>query len=1003
MTILIMISFLFFGIAAYQKLPVSDLPNIDLPTIQVDVSYPGANPETMANAVATPLEQQFMTIEGVQSLFSSSNTGSTSIILNFNLERDIDAASTDVAAAISRALPMLPSNLPNNPTYEKMNPAATPILWLALIAPNMTMAQLYDYANTFIGQKISMIEGVANVQIYGSPYAVRIQVDPEKLAGMQIGLDEVSCAISSSNVNLPLGTLYGEREDLTIDVDGQVLRAEGYEELVIKNKDGRFVKIKDIGRALDSVQNDKFFQSYLTREKNTPCIILGVQRLPNENTVRVIQNIDETLRNIKPLLPASLLIERVYDKSDSIHEAVADVEWTLLVAFALVVLIIYLSLGKGLNTVIPCLALPLAVFGTFAFLFLFQFSIDILSLLALTLSIGFLVDDAVVVLENTVRHVQLGVKPYEAALLGAKETSLTVLSMTLSLVAAFLPMLLMGGVIGKLFREFASTIIAAVLISGFISLTLTPMLASRFIKASDGQKKGWMERMSHLAFEKLKALYAPCLHFAMSRRTWMLWLGLSSVAGSIGFALWVPKDFLPPDDIDFLTAYTTARDGTSPYQMLRYHDEIDQIILEDPGVDSIISYSSYTNTNEGAIFIRLKPFKKRRSMYAIIGDLSEKLRKLPGINTYLSPLPLVSFQIGTTASALYQYALASMDRKSLYQYAPQLVGKLSADAHFTQVSSDLRNHQPYWQMHILRDKASNYHVDPLQIESLFGYAYSNNKISQINAPINQYQVLIETLPSFYQSPEVLSQLYVRSQKKDLVPLSTIVEPRLSAAPLTINHINGMSAVGISFNLNPDVSLDTALKKLQELTRDKPPHIIGKVVGTADIFTQSFKDLKLLLFLSFFIIYVILGILYESFIHPLTVMSALPPVLFGGLATLLVFGESLSIYSFVGLMLLVGIVLKNGIMMVDFAIASKKPPLEAITQAALIRFRPILMTTCAALMGAVPIALGIGGGIAQNRISLGLCVIGGLLVSQLLTLLLTPVLYYYFEILREKFR
>lgn len=1007
MTILIMVSLLFFGLLAYIKLPVSDLPNVDLPTIQVSVSYPGANPDTMANSVATPLEQQFMTIEGIQSVFSSSNTGSTTIVLTFSLDRDIDAASTDVQAAISRAQPNLPSNLPNQPTYEKVNPAATPILYLVLSSPNMTLGALYDYGNTFLGQRLAMVEGVSQVTTYGSPYAVRIQVDPEKLAAKEIGLDDVVQLIHEANVDLPLGTLYGARDDFTIDADGQLLTASLYEEIIIKNKSGDLVKIKDVGHAFDSVQNDKFFQHYVTKEKDIICNIIAIQRLPGMNTVRIIEKIKKVIEELRPQLPQSLTIETIYDQSESINEQVFDVKLTLGVAFLLVILIIYLSLGKALNTLIPVLALPMSVLGTFTVMYFLGFSIDILSLLAITLSIGFLVDDAIVVLENNVRHVQMGEEPFEAALKSAQEISITVLSMSLCLIAAFIPMVFMGGIIGRLFRECAVTIIVAVLFSGFISLSLTPMLGSRLIRPYDEKKKTRMERISDAVNERLKKIYEPCLHWAMKHRIVMVSLGLASIVFSLILYRSIPQDLLPPDDVGFIQGFTQARDGTSPFLMDEYHQKLTKTAIRNPDVESIISVSSYSNANQGVLFIRLKPFKERGSLDQTIKELTKEYRQYSGIKTFLSPLPLIDLTVGTTSQALYQYSLTSIDRKTLYDYSTKLTNRMRLDPAFSQVSSDLLNTQPQWAFQILRDKASNYNVTAQSIEKYLGWAYSDNKISLINGEINQYDVIVETLPRFYKDPSVLSSLYIRSSSNALVPLSEIVKPVETIGPLTVNHMNGLPTVDISFNPGSDLPLGTVLKEIQKLTKeDFPPQIHGEIIGTAAIYSESFKSLNFLMLLAFFVIYIVLGILYENFIHPITVMSALPPALLGGLFTLYLFGETLSIYSFIGLILLIGIVLKNGIMMVDFANEAvrkeNKSAYDAIIEASLVRFRPILMTTVSAIMGAVPVALGIGGAMAQNRISLGLTIVGGLIVSQILTLLLTPVLYYYFEVMQEKF-
>ncbi len=1006
MTLLVMSSILFFGVLAYQLLPVSDLPSVDLPTIEVSVSYPGASPETMASSVATPLEQQFMTIQGIQSVISSSNTGSTNIVLTFDLDRNIDAAATDVQAMISTAQPQLPTNLPNNPTYRKVNPSSTPILYFVMTNPNMTLGELYDFGNTFIGERLSMIEGVSQVITYGSPYAARIQVDPEKLAAKQIGIDEIASVIAQGNVDLPLGTLFGPRDDFTLEVDGQLLKAEGYNELVIKNQNGNIVKIKDIGRALDSVQDDKYFMHYISDKGDQPCLILGIQRIAGANTIKIVSQINQILQEMEPQLPKALKIERLYDQSETIIQGVDDVKLTLGVAFILVIGIIYLFLGKGLNTIIPTLAIPLSIAGTFAVMFLLRFSLDILSLLALTLCIGFLVDDAVVVLENNVRRVQMGEAPLTAALNGVKEISVTILSMTLCLSAAFIPMLFMDGVVGRLFREFAITIVVAVLISGFVSLSLTPMLGSCFVKPYQRKKKPKMEQIADRINEAMKKGYEPCLFFAMRHKPLMVSIGVASIIGSLFLYTALPKDFLPPDDVGFIEGWTVARDGTSPYLMEKYHEELGNLAIQDPNVESLISISSYSNPNQGILFMRLKNFRDRLPMYGAIQEMTEKFGKLSGINTYLSPLPLINLSVGTTAQALYQYALTSIDRTALYEYAPKLQQQMSNHPEFSQVSSDLRIGQPLWAFRINRDKASNYNVTAKQIEDFFQYAYSDNKVSQINGQVNVYDVIVETLPPFYKDPTVLSKLYVRSQTSHLVPLSEILEPTQTTGPLTINHYNGLTAVNISFNPGRNTPLGDSLNTLTALTQEqKPPQVHGQVIGTANIFKESFESLNFLLLIAFFIIYVVLGILYESFIQPLTVMSALPPALFGGLFTLYLFNETLSLYSFVGLILLIGIVLKNGIILVDFANNAiekeNKSAEEAIVEAALIRFRPILMTTVAALMGAVPIALGIGGAVAQSRISLGLCIVGGLLVSQLLTLLLTPVIYYYFQKLQEK--
>ena len=1007
MTVLLTISIVWGGILAYRALPVSDLPSIDFPTIHVSSSFAGAPPETMASAIATPLEQQFMTLEGIKGIFSSSNTGSTSIILQFNLGRNIDAASTDVQAAITATLPTLPPNLPSNPTYRKVDPSSTPVVYFAFTSPNMTSGQLYDYANTIIGQRFSLVEGVAQIATIGAPYAVRIQVDPGALAAMNIGLDEVTADIQNATVEQPTGTLYSQRGEFTIDVDGQLLTAAPYGEIVINNQNGQLPKIKDIGRAFDSVNDDKYAQSYVTSEESLSSVIIAVLKQPGANAVRVVRDINALLDRMIPELPASLEMHRLYDHSETIIDSLYEVKKTLWIAFFLVILIIYLFLGEWVNTLIPVAALPVTILGSFFAMLLFGFNIDIFSLLALTLSIGFLVDDAIVVLENNVRHSQLGKNSMNASIDGAQEISITILSITLCLMAAFIPMIFLTGIIGRLFREFAVTIVTAVAISGIISLTLTPMLCSRLIRSyAATRQKTRIERFSEWFNLKLTTLYGPCLYWAMNHRSIVLMVGLFSILASVYLAIQIPQDFLPPGDQGIIRISTQAREGTSPFLMEKYQKALADIVAQNPAIDNLASFCASTNDNQGGIFVRLKPFAERHHIDAVINELDAKVHQIPGLSVYLSPLPLINLQFGTTAKALYQYALVSLDAKTLYHYAPTLVAKMEQDPkHFSQVSSDLLVNQPQLELTIRRDKAYDLNVNATQIENYLAYAYSNNKIATINSDISQYDVIIETLPRYYNDPSVLSQLYVRSSTNALVPMLELVDVAEIVGPMTINHLNGLPSIGISFNLPDGVALGDAVDALHKLTVGNFPHgVQGSVQGTASVFKDSFAALPSLLLISFFVIYVILGILYENFIHPITVMSALPPALFGGLLTLYIFQESLSVYSFVGLILLIGIVLKNGIMLVDFANSAvkdeKKSSRDAIIYAAKIRFRPILMTTCSALMGALPIALGSNTGSSQAYIPLGLCIAGGLCISQLITLFLTPVLYFYFEELSE---
>ncbi|HEX2579458.1 MAG TPA: efflux RND transporter permease subunit [Rhabdochlamydiaceae bacterium] len=1008
MTTLVMIAILFFGIVAFKQIPVSDLPNVNYPAITVSVEYPGANPNTVANNVVSPLERQFLTIQGVRSIASTSSTGSATIVLQFVLEKPIDSAALDVQNAINTAGPELPQNLPYAPTYDKTNPSQTPILYFTVSSDTMPQHELYSYAYTFIGQRLSTISGVAHVGVYGSPFAVRVQVNPQKLAAKQVGIDEVALAIQNANVNIPTGTLFGKTGEYTIDVNGQLSQAAYYDSIIIKNDTGNIVRIRDVGRSLDSTHDDKQYLRYLTPDKDQACVIFGVLTQPGVNSMRVISDINNVLPSIEASLPGSVSLNRVFDKAVYIKEAVHDVEMTLCIAFLLVVFVIFFYLGTPMNTLIPALALPVIIVGTFAAMYLLGFTVDILSLLAITLSIGFLVDDAIVVLENIVRHVEAGVPPFEAALQGSKEIGFTIISMTLSLCSAFIPLLFMDGIIGKLFHEFAVVIVVAVLISGFISLTLTPMLCSRLIQPHHEQnKKTLMERFSEKFNLSLITFYDKTLAVVLQYRKATLTVGAFSIVLSVLLFKFLPADFLPPDDIGFIVVHTQAATGTSPFQMMKYQDQLTRQIKNHPAVETIFSIGALPDDNKGEMFIQLKSYKKRTSMPQIIEEMQKTLQTFPGVQSFLKPMPLIDLQVSTTdIKSPYQYTLQSLDQTLLYQSTETLIQQMKTLPGLTQVSTDLEIKQPQLNIEILRDKASALNLSAADIENALSFAFSASNLSPINDPEYQYYAILELEPKYYSDPSLLSQLYIRSSTNKLVPLSAATRQSETVGPLNINRFNGLPAVNIFFDIGTN-ALGPAVAKIENLARETlPPTVTGHVQGTADVFKDSFANLSLLLLVCIFVIYIILGILYENFLHPITVMSTLPPAALGGLLTLYIFHYPLSLYAFVGLILLLGIVMKNGIILIDFAvdaIIAGKTPLEAIQHACRARFRPILMTTFSALMGAVPIAMGIGGMTAQSRIPLGLVIIGGLIVSQILTLYLTPVLYLFLENFRERFK
>jgi hydrophobic/amphiphilic exporter-1 (mainly G- bacteria), HAE1 family len=1010
MTTLVMAAILFFGIMAFQTLPVSDLPNADYPTIQVKTNYPGASPDTVANNVTAILEKQFTTVDGVSLITSQSITGSSTIVLQFDLTKPIEEAAVDVQAAINQAQANLPPDLPSLPTYTKVNPAASPILYLAITSPTDTLADLYQYADVILGERLNIISGVAQVNTYGSPYAVRVRVDPRKLTARQIGLDQVGTIIKDQNVTNPVGTLYGPAIEYTVDVDGQLMEAAPYNQIVLRSNNDTITRIIDVGYAIDGVQYDKYNLTYLEKDSMQPCCVLAIIKQAGANSLSIVEEIDRQLPFLQKEIPGSVQIKRLFDRAVYIEESVHDVELTLFIAFLLVVFVIFVYLGELVATIIPTCTLPMSIVGTFAAMSLFHFNIDILSLLAITLSIGFLVDDAVVVLENIMRHVEMGKPVMQAALEGSREISFTILSMTLCLAAVFIPLAFMGGILGLLFREFAVVIIVAVLFSGVISLTLTPMMSARFIRPRhQGAQKSWMERFSESINAKMVNFYHPILEWVINHRKITLLTGLASLVLTVYLIISLPKDFLPEDDLGFIQGFSEAADGTSAFLMQNYQNHLTQIVRDHPAIDSVVSIGANPQDNQGLFFIRLKPIKERAPIRTVINQLYQETKRLPGLKVFFKPLPLLDLQIGTqSAQANYQYSLVSLHPETLYPAGDSLKHKIMTLPGFYQVNSDLHITQPLAQMKIRRDKASMLGITAQSIENALNLAYANTQLSPINTPFNQYYVILETVPEFYKDPNALRQIWITSSTSGkLVPLMTLVDQDQSIGPLAINHLNGLPSVTITFDVQ-GMPLSTALSSLDAAAKQiVPSDVTSQVQGTANVFKESFASLQVLLLVAVFVVYVILGILYENFIHPLTVMSTLPPAALGGLLTLFIFQLSLSLYAFIGIILLLGIVMKNGIILVDFAnerlVKENKSLHEAIVEACLVRFRPILMTTIAAIMGAVPIAIGVGGMTALSRRPLGLVIVGGLLFSQVLTLLFTPVIFIELETIRQAFK
>ena len=1013
MTAVLTLSVILFGVMAYFQLPVNDLPAVDYPVIQVTVGYPGASPDTIANNIATPLERQFMQINGLEVVTSSSTQGVATFTLQFTLDKNIDAAATDVQTAISQATGSLPADLPSPPTYSKTNPNDQPIMYIAMTSDSVTSGQLYDYASTQVGQRLSILPGVSQVNVYGTKSAIRIKADPSAMWARGISIDDLNNAIRQGTSYTGAGQLDSPSRTAILRPQGQLETAEQYGNLIVGGTNNAPIYLRDVATVKDSVQDERVNMRFWVRGRNVPSatVIVAVNRRAGANAVEVSKSIYEILPMVQQELPGSISIMPIYDRSASIVHSVADVQATLIIAFVLVVIVIFAFLGRVTDTLIPVVALPLSLLITFIAMRGLGYSLDNLSLMALTLAIGFLVDDAIVFLENTVRRIERGEPPFEASINSAKEISFTIMSMTISLAAVFIPLVFMSGLVGRIFREFAITIVVAILASGVVSLTLTPLMCARLLKErGHGIRQTWMERVIGGIEKRILAVYGGSLWWFLRHRWISPLIWVICLIGTIWLFILVPKTFLPPGDSGVIFGAFVAQEGSSPKQMQEYQDQVDKMLHEDPNVITDFTMTGATGflaANQGITFTFIGPPDNRKPIAEVTAEMMGKLNTIPGVMTFLRPFPVLEISTGVTNQTQGQYAftVSGVNPSQVYETGQQLMAKLMTYPGFLSVSSDYYNNTPNLNIDLRREQAKTYGVSEARILGLLRNAYSQNYTYLIKKPEDQYQVILEMEDSVREKPEDLSLLYIKSDDgQRLVPLSELVTWKQTLGPQVVNHLNQFTSMTLSFNLKPGVALGDATDFITKTAAETvPPGVRAELQGEALTFSRTVTSLTILMALAVFVMYVILAILYESYVHPLTVLSTLPTALVGGLMTLMLFGQEASLYAFVGMFMLMGIVKKNGIMIVDFArhrVEAGEPADKAIHDASMDRFRPILMTTLAAVFGAIPIALGYGAD-GSSRRPLGLVVVGGLIVSQFITLYITPVIYLYLEQFQEK--